>query len=316
MCRFEANPCIVSEKAVYASALFPVGLNERSSRIESVLTFLGRLGTEEVVLLHVVGGEAEHAHRARSRLEEACEQITARGLSCRTMVRRGSSASVIVELARSEGLDFICVPWKRKSWLQRTLVGSVTTDVVRLADVPVLVHKESRGDAQRAAEAAGGTAGDGAGRGGTATAGTGTDTPQKLSGVLFATNFQATDASVVPYAAYCGRIARELHILNVRERAPDPAAEEKREREVQANLERLAGECSGEYASVEKSAVLGSPRRSILRYAGRNSIELIVLGKSDAPAPLAGMMGSTAEEVSHSARCSVLIVAPDMGGAP
>lgn len=268
---------------MFGYVLFPLDLHESERRIASVLELLQRLGTERVLLLHVVGGEVDHARRARARLEERAQLVTGAGFRCDTMLRRGSTASVVVDVARWERVDMICVPWKRKGWLQRTIVGSVTTDVVRLSDVPVLVHKEGRR------------------RGNTSAPGT---------RVLYATDFQATDAAMTPYVKHVGSIAHTLHLLNVRDRAPDPEAEEKREREVKANLERIARECGGDYEVVEQSAVLGTPRKTIPRYAVRNGIDLVLLGRADTTAPLSGIIGSTAEEVAHSTRSSLFIVPP------
>jgi nucleotide-binding universal stress UspA family protein len=276
---------------VYATVLFPVDLHESTTRLESVLTFLNRLGTERVLLTHVVTGEVEHARRARKRLNQVSELVSGHGFVCETLVRRGSTATTVVEAARAAQADLIVVPWKRKGWLQRTIVGSVTTDIVRLSELPVLVHKALRQqnlDAATRADRAASSA--------------------RLRGVLYATDFQATDSSVAPHVQACGRLATTLHVLNVRDRAPDPHAEEKREREVRANLDRLARECGTEYDAVEQHAVLGTARKVVPKYAGRGEIELVILGRADAKAPLSGIMGSTAEELAHATRCSLLIV--------
>ena len=271
-----------------------------------MLAFLQNFDTERVVLLHVSTGPISAA--TQSRIEairdqvvedlrtelageatntaapdgtadpEAASKVVA-GMTIDVRVRSGSPAFEISLTAREEGADFIYFPWKRKNWIQRTLVGSTTKDVIRLSNLPIFVFKQRRARA--------------------------TDDAFRI---LYPTNFKDTDRYVVAYLQYRGLAADELVLLNVHDRAPDPTAESRQESWCRENLSRLTGEVEENFREVEPVAMTGSPRRVIPRVARRNGTDLVILGKSDQESALSAMLGSVAEEVANSAPCSVFIV--------
>lgn len=263
---------------MFDSALLPVSFRERDTRLREMVAFLAHLGTSRVVLLHVSAGAITAG--TETRLGELAVRLSeASGPRIDSRVRSGSPAFEITTSAREEDVDFIYVPWKRKSWIQRTLIGSTTRDVIRLSELPVLVSKHARP----------GSAGD-------------------HFRVLYPTSFSDTDRYVVPYLESQGLAADELILLTVRDRAPDPTAESREHRASAANLDRLAHEVRGSYKAVTELELIGNPRREIPRVARRRDVDFLVLGKSDRTDALAAMMGSVAEEVANSAPCSVLIV--------
>ncbi|TVR62758.1 MAG: universal stress protein [Spirochaetaceae bacterium] len=263
---------------MFDSALLPVSFREPVSRLTEMIDFLGNLGARRLSLLHVAAGPVSSS--AETRLRQLADSIAeTAGVQVGSRVRSGSPAYEIATSADEEGADFICFPWKRKSWIQRTLVGSTTRDVIRLSSLPVLVHKS------RAFRADG-----------------------HHFRVLYPTNFKDTDRFVVPYLKTPGLTADELILLTVRDRAPDPTAESRAHRTCTENLGRLADEVAGNYKKVVQMEVIGNPRRQISRVARRDGADFLVLGKSDRPDALGSMMGSVAEEVANSAPCSVFII--------
>jgi nucleotide-binding universal stress UspA family protein len=291
---------------VFSTALLPVSFREPAWRLKAMLAFLQNFDTERVVLLHVSTGPITAATQSRIEAirDQAVEDLRAElteadgaetptaqvadsaagsnvvaGVTIDVRVRSGSPAFEISLTAREEGADFIYFPWKRKNWIQRTLVGSTTKDVIRLSNLPIFVFKQ-RG-------------------------GRGTDEPFRI---LYPTNFKDTDRYVVAYLQYQGLAADELVLLNVHDRAPDPTAESRQESWCRENLSRLTGEVEENFREVEPVAMTGSPRRVIPRVARRNGTDLVILGKSDQESALSAMMGSVAEEVANSAPCSVFIV--------
>jgi len=291
---------------VFSTALLPVSFREPAWRLKAMLAFLQNFDTERVVLLHVSTGPISAA--TQSRIEairdqvvedlrtelageatntaapdgtadpEAASKVVA-GMTIDVRVRSGSPAFEISLTAREEGADFIYFPWKRKNWIQRTLVGSTTKDVIRLSNLPIFVFKQRRARA--------------------------TDDAFRI---LYPTNFKDTDRYVVAYLQYRGLAADELVLLNVHDRAPDPTAESRQESWCRENLSRLTGEVEENFREVEPVAMTGSPRRVIPRVARRNGTDLVILGKSDQESALSAMLGSVAEEVANSAPCSVFIV--------
>jgi nucleotide-binding universal stress UspA family protein len=129
-----------------------------------------------------------------------------------------------------------------------------------------------------------------------------------LENIMYATAFQAIDDDVIHFLSDKAMNAKKLVLLHVGERAPDPRAEERRRRQVQDNLDRLAGECSLQYGRIETISVLGKPSRQIVRQARSREIDLIVIGKLDNPDSFGSMMGSTAEQLVHRSPCSLLVI--------
>lgn len=267
---------------MFTTALLPLSFREPQWRLKAMLAFLGNFDTERVVLLHVSTGPVTTGTRTRmERLRESLVDMEElpEGLTVDTRVRSGSPAFEIATTGREEGADFVYFPWKRKNWIQRTLVGSTTKDVIRLSNLPIFVFKQR--------------------------------TILREEGpfrILYPTNFKDTDRYVVPYLQYPGLAAEELVLLNVHERAPDPTAESRQERWCSENLTRLAKEVESNFSEVAPSAATGNPRKMIPRTARREGIGLVILGKSDEESALSAMMGSVAEEVANSAPCSVFIV--------
>ena len=266
---------------MFDHALFPLSFNETTSRIDEMLSYLSFFGTRNIALLHVVEFGVAAAGRAEGRLRRVADRAAARGFEPRVLVRNGAAANEIVRVAEEEEADFIVFSWKRKTWIQRSVLGSTTKDVIRLADLPVFVHKHRR----PAPDDEGMT-------------------------VLYATDFKATDAAVGPYLCSPGLSGHRLQLIHVGARAPDPAAERTRLSEVESSLARLAHEFSDNFDETGETAAVGNPRRKIVREVRRIGADVVVVGKSDAPAGLGAVLGSTAEELPHSARCSVLIIPP------
>ena len=248
-----------------------------------MLTFLANFDTSRVVLLHVSGGAVTSS--MESRLEALRDELYAAlgpeqsALEIDYRVRAGSPAFEIGLTAQEELADFIYFPWKRKNWIQRTLIGSTTKDVIRLSNLPVFVFKQRLVDTQKDAFR-----------------------------ILYPTAFEETDRYVIPYLEYSGLSADDLILLHVRERAPDPNAERRQQEWCGTNLQRLSKEVRENYSEVESREGVGNPRKVIPRTARREGVSLLVLGKSDSESALSAMMGSVAEEVSNSAPCSVFIV--------
>lgn len=263
---------------MFQKAVLAVNFSEPLSKIQGALGFLRSFGTRVVVLHHVVSGaHTSSAERKLSRLTEALEP---RELELETKVSRGSPATAIDLAARNEQANLICVPWKRKSWIQRSLVGSTTKDLVRLTDLPVFVYKHR-------------------------------SAPESFDsglGVLYATALQERDETILPYLSYEGLQARRLVLLHVGRRAPDPEAEQRREDQAILSLSRLASEVELPDREVRELSITGNAKRLIPRVARRESADLIVLGKSEAEGIISGVLGSTAEEVAYSAAQSVLII--------
>jgi nucleotide-binding universal stress UspA family protein len=70
------------------------------------------------------------------------DQATARGIETTTAVRRGNPHDDILSYAEANEIDLIVMGTHGRTGVKRALLGSVTEDVVRHAEIPVLtVHQ-------------------------------------------------------------------------------------------------------------------------------------------------------------------------------
>ena len=264
-------------------ALIPVHFSEPKHKMAKLPGALRTLGITEVRLLHVAdspgalpaGSDTEASQtKTGRRLSATAQAFEKEGFSTAIHYAHGSPALTVTRMSAELGCDLIAFCWKAKNWLQRALVGSTTLDVIRLSDVSVLVVKETA-----------------------------------HTGLLYATNFHAVDHSVIAHLNTEPLCDYSRYLVHVGERAPDPMAEKKRADSALANLRRLAAECRGNPVEI-RLVQDANVSRGILREARKSDIGTIVLGKSKSGPGLSGVLGSTAERVTTSAKCSLLIVPP------
>ncbi|MGC9311206.1 MAG: universal stress protein [Sediminispirochaetaceae bacterium] len=267
-------------------ALVPLSFRESTDQVSGMCEFLQMLGTREAVLLHIGSDRGRAGAHNRRRLEEYAEHIEELGFRTEKLVRRGSVQQQIILASAELGADYISIVFRKKSWIARAILGSNVKDVIRLSDSPVFVYKNPR-RRQRA---------------------------DRVFRVLYATSLQGRDDSLLTYIRNEDFQADEITFLYAGRRAPDPVVEKQRQDKAERDLKVLEERCGLGQHSLKHLSVLGSPRRQILKTARGLPADLVLLGKADASASREPVLGSTAEEVSYNAPCSVLII-PKNGGA-
>lgn len=265
---------------MFQSALIPVNLREPVWLIKSLTNFLCNFDTKRILLVHVVSSGLESAHRAQKHLEHLAEEVVSDRYETSIVIRSGSPALEICRVAEERSAHFIAMPWQRKSFLQRTLLGSTSQDVVRLADLPVFIYKH----------------------GGHSTAN------GRLKSILYATTFNPLHDRIIPYLRYEGLTAQSLYLLHVGMRAPDPEAERRRLQFIYTRLEQFRDACADAFDAIVSVTLTGNPRNEIVRAANEHGVELIVLGKQEQERGLEKALGSNAEATVHKSRCSILII--------
>lgn len=261
-------------------ALVKVSLKEPTVRVAEMVAALRSFGTQEVHLVHVrTSGGRTLPEKKRAQLERFREQAEALGLAAEVHILDGHAPTRILQAAWQLDADYIAIAWVHKAVLRQALLGSIDGDIVRMSDSPVFIFKQRF-----------------LGR------------TESLDSVLYATDFQATDARVMPYLKNRGFQARALYMLHVGERAPDPATDTTRREEVLANLSRLAAECAHAYERVESLEAVGPVGRTIVKTARATSVDLVIVGKVDNPDMFKKLVGSVADQLPHRAPCSVFII--------
>lgn len=72
-------------------------------------------------------------------LEQVCSALRSRGIAARRVIRMGEPAEQILSYAGSANIDLIAMSTHGREGLTRALLGSVTEEVLRQSDVPVLI---------------------------------------------------------------------------------------------------------------------------------------------------------------------------------
>jgi nucleotide-binding universal stress UspA family protein len=102
--------------------------------------------TAQVELLQVIrrsefayGTRAEALAETQEYLQRIERELNYAGIPCKTLVRIGDPAQVIVRVAEREGSDLILMSSRGGSPMKRWAIGGVTEQVLRMSPIPVLV---------------------------------------------------------------------------------------------------------------------------------------------------------------------------------
>jgi nucleotide-binding universal stress UspA family protein len=151
--------------------------------------------------------------------------------------------------------------------------------VVRLTDLPVLVHKDyPRQNGNRS-----------------------------VKNVLYATDFGAAASRAFGYVPAFGSNDAALTLLHVGERGADPEAEKARQKWVSVRLAEKRASLEGHYGLVRTESLLGAPHRRILQVAKSMAADMILVGRFN-DNPIRKIVGSTLERISDKAHCSLFVV--------
>jgi nucleotide-binding universal stress UspA family protein len=264
---------------VLQKAAIKVSLREPRSKFLEMMETLRILGTSTIHLIHVDNGSGSGIAAKKERLEELAAEVRNMNFNVSTIFERGHAPTRITNIAKDLDVDYLVIYWLPKAFMTQAIMGSIDIDIIRLSKMPIFIYNRSY-----------------------INAGSGLDR------VLYATDFMATDAKVMPHLIKRNLPAREVFLLHVGNRAPDPKTEQMRRTRIMDNLKRLAAECRSAYSAVHTLEVVGRRQTQILRQSALNKVDLIVIGKSDNPKPLKNLAGSLAEVLPRRAKRSVFIV--------
>lgn len=144
---------------MYKRALVPLdGSPEAEAIIPFLLEIAGPLDMSVILLRvlepippsvvegtrHVTLDDVETRTRdAEEYLAPVAIMLRGRGVDARPIVRRGDPATEIVSAARTEKADMIAMTTHGRSGLGRLLFGSVAEAVLRGADIPVFLMRQT-----------------------------------------------------------------------------------------------------------------------------------------------------------------------------
>jgi nucleotide-binding universal stress UspA family protein len=148
---------------MYKRVLVPV---DGSENAEAILPFLLEIAGPldfDVVLLHVTqppvtyegallltaGETATQQQWGEAYIAGVAAEMKAKGVRVTTRVRRGWPVDEILAAAREEGADLVAMTTHGRTGPARLLFGSVAEGVLRHADVPVFLMRQTERDLAR-----------------------------------------------------------------------------------------------------------------------------------------------------------------------
>ena len=247
-------------------------------------------GLEEVILTHVAfavsapGVEDICAAEKFPALSRQKEYLEERDIQVTLEVPCGMPAECIVRAADEHDVSGIMIGSHGKGILEAATLGSVSTQVLRLAHCPVLLARITL---------------------------LGEDTCESVCSRLFARILCPSDFSETAEKAleYLGNIVRDtgssVTILHVREQQASLQAEEDVRFLLDSKIRRLKERST---AAVTGEIVSGEPAMEIARWAKDGGFSLIVMGSRGKGVVKELFLGSVANEISRTAETPVLFI--------
>ena len=267
---------------MFEKTLVPVAYGERPEELMKIGRILRSLGANSICLYHVNEPGSFFRGADISWLTLLSEALEEMGLTVETKTGNGHIASAIAEAALLDGFDAIYMKAKRRWHIETMLLGSISRDLLRLADVPVFVHKARPRLPVSGAEL-----------------------DRRDLKILYATDLDEASNRLLPYVmefagAWC-------HLLHVRGRMADPLAERVRREAVEGKLHAVAEELRPYFERVTFEQRIGDPAAQVLYVSDQIEADAVVLGRKS-PAFLSAPMGYTAERIVTGSRASIFLV--------
>jgi nucleotide-binding universal stress UspA family protein len=302
---------------VIPTILIPFDASARTAlAVQYATAIVSRIGGN-LILYAVIPDEGVRNY-AESQLARVAEEITHARVGVTTRVDCCKEvASAIVDTARANGADLIAMETSTSSDLHRWLEGSVTDEVLRQAETPVLIVPAQVGDTVIAT------------RQGTAfehqravTIGpawpVGGDRPLRILVTLDGSDLARQ--ALAPARALAGMLHAELLLLRVVERPfvrpsvgdepGTPAWAREQLSEAEQYLDGVAATVPPGEASVMTLAVVGDPPAAIADTARTRGAHLIAMATRGRSGIARQLLGSVATATLQQATVPVLLVRP------
>lgn len=138
---------------MYKKILVPTDGSEFAKKAQSHALFLAKVSGAEIIALsvsenHFINGisTTDEVEQLNQILNDRCkrdlkefEDMNEEGIKITSIIKEGSPAKSILEVALEESVDLIVLGSSGKSGFDRFILGSVSDKVVNAAKCPVLV---------------------------------------------------------------------------------------------------------------------------------------------------------------------------------
>lgn len=226
--------------------------------------------------------------------QQIATQATQHSLDAVTEVRRGTPAREIAAYITDTGIDLVCMGTRGQTGLDRFLLGSVTTRIVRTVDIPVLSVKSKRVESTVESRLSGG-----------------------FENILVPTDGSKPAREAVSHALELARAYdATLHALYVVDRgayASRPGwtwneLQQVLEQNGETVLEDVQSRATSDGVSVAAESTHGVPHQEIGEYCDRQEIDLVVMGTHGRSGLTRQIIGSVTERVLRISDVPVLTI--------
>lgn len=276
---------------MFSKILVGVDFSPAESSLLSCLPDLLNWGVEKVVLAHVIkvgysqGAGYGHEGAYLAQLEKDAAPLREAGLEVDVSVTAsGVVADELLRIAHEEGAELVVVGSRSHNFLYEVFLGSVAKEILRKADLPVLIERlepSRAGDAATCAAVC----------------------SRSLERVLLATDLSERSSAAEEAALQLATKADAVDILTV---LSDGGGESERHA-VENHHQELARRMKQTGIVAESRIQIGGPADTITR-AAQEGYTLIVVGKHGRNWIEGKIIGSTAAKVCEIAQRPVLMV--------
>jgi len=293
---------------MFKKILYPTAFEEFSRDVLRCVTNFKNLGTEEIVLLHVIyASQLPQVHEGyvlkladglrrilRSKMDDAHRIVEAAGLRPTVRIELGVPHQEILKVAEEEKVDMIVCGRERKGALGEIFIGSITDRVVRHGTRPVYVPKcpDIYGAARPPLEAF---------------------CRDPFRRILFPTDWSECSRDALKYLegmrdAGVGEVV-VAHVMD--EKAMKLQPEEKFKefgRIDQEKLQQVKAELERDGFRVRTILRIGNPRAEVIRIARDEDVSLIVMGSHGKDRMEGILWGSVSRNTAEYSERPILVI--------
>ncbi len=279
---------------MFDKVLLATDLSEEADSLVSCFYSLCPDVDTEITVAHVFKDEDDAApgsssfKKVQSRVRALVTELRRAGYeNAGEVYRSGEVFEQIKEIADKEDSGLIMVASHGKGFFKSALLGSTTFDLARATDRPLFVSKPVETDADEMLQ------------------------KNLLHRILVPTDFSLKSLSALDVIRMLREHINEVIFVHIVERSRSQEDLEDKMRAASRRLQELVDEMKIFGINSSYRVRKGAASKKILSIAEKEDVSLIVMAKTGAGLVKGLVMGSTAQNVTLNAECSLLLLPPE-----
>ncbi len=279
---------------MFDKVLLATDLSEEADSLVSCFYSLCPDVDTEITVAHVFKDEDDAApgsssfKKVQSRVRALVTELRRAGYeNAGEVYRSGEVFEQLKEIADKEDSGLIMVASHGKGFFKSALLGSTTFDLARATDRPLFVSKPVETDADEMLQ------------------------KNLLHRILVPTDFSLKSLSALDVIRMLREHINEVIFVHIVERSRSQEDLEDKMRAASRRLQELVDEMKIFGINSSYRVRKGAASKKILSIAEKEDVSLIVMAKTGAGLVKGLVMGSTAQNVTLNAECSLLLLPPE-----